>query len=393
MDGDVGYGRAEAKLGSSAKEELESAGIKVEVRSPDTPAQLGGAERAGAIIVIAAKVLRIHSGLPKALANELICAAVRLLNITPTKALGWRTPQEIVTGIQPDLSRLHVIGSRGFVLNKHLPRGDKLEDRTFEGFLVGYDASNIYRIWIPTTNRVIRVRDVRFIDELYKDKPSTQRVEPHIIEAVHVAEAEEYDSDTIVVAQPIRQRQAIVNSSSQKQVQQLPSPTITACGTPDPPDSPDLVEQQLFQESSASRPSQRSAPGGWNFDEYPDQNSDTIRVAIPTHELYVPDRRQNNAPQRRDPNLSQENIVTGRRRHQAHFIEATPDLSKYFAFAATIAQANEATLVASQAGIKTDPTRIHRDDLPPPPRHWKELKRHAHRKQFKAAAVAEFNDC
>jgi hypothetical protein len=38
MDGDVGYGQAEAGLGSSAKEVLNSAGIKVKVRSPDTPA-------------------------------------------------------------------------------------------------------------------------------------------------------------------------------------------------------------------------------------------------------------------------------------------------------------------------------------------------------------------
>jgi hypothetical protein len=121
-------------------------------------------------------------------------------------------------------------------------------------------------------------------------------------------------------------------------------------------------------------------------------------VATPTrephiHELYVPNRQQNNAPQRRDPELSQDNIVTGRRRRQAYFIEAPPALSKYFAFAATIAQANEATLVASQSRIKPDPTRIHRDDLPPPPRHWKELNRHAHKKQFEAAAVAEFDSC
>jgi hypothetical protein len=67
MDGDVGHGRAEANL---------SAGIKVEMRSPDTPAQLGGAERAGSIIVTVARVIRIHAGLPKALANELVCTAV-----------------------------------------------------------------------------------------------------------------------------------------------------------------------------------------------------------------------------------------------------------------------------------------------------------------------------
>jgi hypothetical protein len=104
MDGDVGYGQAEADLGSSAKEVLNSAGIKVEVRSPDTPAQLGSAEQAGAIIVIAARVLRIHSGLPKTLANKMVCTAARILNITPTKSIDWRTPQEMVTGVCSDLS-------------------------------------------------------------------------------------------------------------------------------------------------------------------------------------------------------------------------------------------------------------------------------------------------
>jgi hypothetical protein len=199
MDGDVSYSRAKANLGSSAKEELELAGIKVEIRSPDTPAQLGGAERAGAVIVTVARVIRIHAGLPKALANKLICTVVRLLNVTLTKALGWRTPQEIVTSIRPDLSRLHVIRSRRFLLNKHLQKGDKLEKRTFEGFLIRYNASNIYRVWLPHSNRVIRVRDVRFINELYKDKPSILPIESQIIETVYIPK-EEYDRDTIVVA-------------------------------------------------------------------------------------------------------------------------------------------------------------------------------------------------
>ncbi|KAI1668028.1 Pol protein [Pyrenophora tritici-repentis] len=335
MDGDVGYGRAEAHLGSSAQEELSSAGIKVEMRSPDTPAQLGGAERAGAVIVTVARVIRIHAGLPKALANELVCTAVRLLNVTPTKALGW----------------------------------------------------------------LIRVRDVRFIDELYKEKPSTTPVEPRIIETVHIPE-EEYDGDTIVVAQPVRQRQEAITTPVlpldhvsekeydsdtiavyQKPVRQLlsPSPTPAFEGQDRSP-SPDPVEQQLLQESSALMDSSpHRTPGGWN--NYDDDA-----------EIYIPDRHQNNAPQRRDPNLSQDNIITGRRRRQAHYIEAAPDLSKYFAFSATIAQANDAISAASQP-TRSDPTRIHRDDLPPPPRHWKELKRHAHGKQFEAAAYAEFNSC
>jgi hypothetical protein len=116
------------------------------MRSPNTPAQLGGAERAGAVIVTVARVIRIHAGLPKALANELVCTAVRLLNITLTKALRWRTLQEIVTSVRLDLSRLYVIRSRGFLLNKYLLKGDKMEKRTFKGFLISYDASHIY--WV-----------------------------------------------------------------------------------------------------------------------------------------------------------------------------------------------------------------------------------------------------
>jgi hypothetical protein len=94
-----------------------------------------------------------------------------------------------------------------------------------------------------------------------------------------------------------------------------------------------------------------------------------IRVTtrdLDTHALYVPDRQQNNAPQRRELGLSQENIVTGRRRRQAHFLKASLHLSEYFAFAALINLSNEATYHASQPTIKRDPARIHCDELPPP---------------------------
>jgi hypothetical protein len=110
-------------------------------------------------------------------------------------------------------------------------------------------------------------------------------------------------------------------------------------------------------------------------------------------ELYIPNQKQNNAPQRQDPDLSQENIVTGRCCCQTHFIKAAPASSKYFTFAATIEQANEATLVASQSRTNPNSTRTHRNDLPPPPCYWKELKRHAHRKQFEAATEAAFSKC
>jgi hypothetical protein len=60
-----------------------------------------------------------------------------------------------------------------------------------------------------------------------------------MIEAVHIPE-EEYDGDTIVVSQPISQRQGPVSQTS-KGVQQLLSSSTTpqARNTPDPRGTPD----------------------------------------------------------------------------------------------------------------------------------------------------------
>ncbi len=37
------------------------------------------------------------------------------------------------------------------------------------GYLVGYDSTNIYRIWVPSRGKVIRTRDVTFQKKLFYD--------------------------------------------------------------------------------------------------------------------------------------------------------------------------------------------------------------------------------
>jgi hypothetical protein len=41
-------------------------------------------------------------------------------------------------------------------------RKQRLNPKAFIGYLVGYNSTNIYRIWNPVTNRVIITRDVLF---------------------------------------------------------------------------------------------------------------------------------------------------------------------------------------------------------------------------------------
>ncbi|RBQ87196.1 hypothetical protein VDGD_20713 [Verticillium dahliae] len=41
-------------------------------------------------------------------------------------------------------------------------RLQRLELRGWIGYLIGYNSTNIYRIWNPLTNKVISTRDVTF---------------------------------------------------------------------------------------------------------------------------------------------------------------------------------------------------------------------------------------
>jgi hypothetical protein len=61
---------------------------------------------------------------------------------------------------------------------KHVPRLQKLKERAHIGHLIGYDASNIFRIWIPSQRMIIRTRDVIF-DE-------SSKYDPHDIDLLQV---------------------------------------------------------------------------------------------------------------------------------------------------------------------------------------------------------------
>jgi hypothetical protein len=57
---------------------------------------------------------------------------------------------------------MRLIGCRAYVLNQSLKRADKLELRALISHLVSYDSTNIFRIWLPTKDQVIRTQDVVF---------------------------------------------------------------------------------------------------------------------------------------------------------------------------------------------------------------------------------------
>lgn len=93
--------------------------------------------------------------------------SIYLLNRTPIAKLGWRIPYEMVTHQNPLLAHLHPIGCRAYALRGDPANQEKLE-RTHIGYLLRYSSTNIFLIWVPILDKVIRTRDVVFQDnQLY----------------------------------------------------------------------------------------------------------------------------------------------------------------------------------------------------------------------------------
>ena len=105
--------------------------------------------------------------LPEFLWTEALPCAAYLLNRSPTRALNWQTPIGYIESyfgrtIRPSLNHLVPYGCRAYSYIKNRPKLEKLQPRAHIGYLVGYDSTNVFRIWIPTLKRVISTRDVVF---------------------------------------------------------------------------------------------------------------------------------------------------------------------------------------------------------------------------------------
>lgn len=130
----------------------------------ETPAQNSASKVAGREIVTKARTLRINSHLPKKLQPQLLDSAMYLLNRTPTAKLQQITLFKRVTTKKPFLAHLHLIGCKAYALRRDIARRDKIEARAYIGYLIGYCLTNIFQIWIPVLDKVVRTRDVMFKD-------------------------------------------------------------------------------------------------------------------------------------------------------------------------------------------------------------------------------------
>ncbi|KAI6245664.1 hypothetical protein HI914_06302, partial [Erysiphe necator] len=107
----------EAGLQSEFNDYYAKHGIWQEKTPTDTKKPNGAAERSGWWIITVARKLRLQLCLPSNLWPYFVLAAVRILNRTPKKALGYKTPLELVTKRRSDLSGYRIPGSKCYVRN------------------------------------------------------------------------------------------------------------------------------------------------------------------------------------------------------------------------------------------------------------------------------------
>ncbi|GAU42259.1 hypothetical protein TSUD_327370 [Trifolium subterraneum] len=140
-----------------------SHGIEHEIIAPYTPQHNGLAERRNRTILDMARCMVKHKGLPKSFWGETVSTAVYVLNRCPTKKLKDKVPEEVWTGKKPSVSHFKVFGA---LCHKHVPEAkrNKLDDRSEPMILVGYHVTGAYKLYNPTSKKMIYSRDV-IVDE------------------------------------------------------------------------------------------------------------------------------------------------------------------------------------------------------------------------------------
>jgi hypothetical protein len=370
----------EKSLGRKWNSWIATAGITEHRTAPDTSEQNGGSERSGGVIIQRSRALQIDSKLPKHLWPELACATGYLLNRTPQQKANWITPIEQlhrfkgIENAKPKCGHIRIYGSKAYALKHKIPRTDKLAPRANIGYLVGWDSTNIFRIWVPVLKRVIRTRDVTFDESQGFDPKDLEITElPEIIKTIRLIALQERDIDADAdtehlqpIVDPTEESMDISDQIQQPQSTQtkgvaLPTPELTPEPIVDLIDQSDTIVVDTCPNSETSTP--QPTPTITRFE------------STASHTRKTRDTTQG---------VDESNILEGSRtrkpRRQAYLtaLERPEELTAF-----------HTSFLAGTTGMRK---RVHRTELPDAPRTWKDLETHAHADGFKYAAQKEIDE-
>ncbi|KAL9561819.1 hypothetical protein ACKAV7_014081 [Fusarium commune] len=201
-------------------------GLEVELAPPHTKESNGGSERAGKEVSEKSNVMLNGAQLPHSLWPESTQTSAFLLNISPKATRGWLSPIEVLQNwfrreaplqirehtadLRPDWSGVYAYGCRAYPLDRDREAGThrkafKTSPRGHIGYLVGYTAHNIYRIWIPRLEKVVVTRNIRFNKHIFYE-PTKERSEelPEQVFKTWILNLEEDDDEIDLPERPIQ---------------------------------------------------------------------------------------------------------------------------------------------------------------------------------------------
>jgi hypothetical protein len=447
----------EASAGDEVEGFLSNIGIVVSHSIPYHPEQNGPAERSGGVILTMTRHLQIESKLPNQLWPEMVSTAVWILNRIPTHLKGenrWIVPWDEARRDfggermkKANLANLRVYGSLSYCRIRNIPKLQKTAPRAEIGFLVGYVASNVWKIWFPARAKIEVVRDARF-DESRKWKPDMQYWEERTLpEPVPTILTEEEQLD--VLREDIGIPTESVNRNTQEDMQEGHQEAIlleddthqedrdqfdAPQGVDAPPITPEPDEGGHLLVDQA--PPNDTLPGSFPMEELPqlppsppeEQNAiqfgpaavqgvDQQTISQPEDQIACEEEDQPTEPNpphedlteevqsdapdalsdseqqlhtelhtRRNDGIDAANIIEGSRRRMPRI---DPD---YHAYATTVPIEDDPPelLRTFAAALYTEkPFQRHRDDLPPAPDGWKNMIKHPMAEGFLAACAKE----
>lgn len=342
-----------------------------------------------------------------------------------------------------DMSNIRVYGCAAYARIQNLPKIDKLSSRAKLGYLVGYIASNIWQIWFPEEDKVENVRDAVFLENRRYSQPPKANEVPKIPESaliIDMLEAmvivqEEMNlwgatptSDPAKTVEDLtayrarttaelsnrehREHLQTMNSgvSASKEPQNTPEPQgqlPTPISSPHPP---------IFPAEKPS-PSSNEHPHSTNENQQEtdlneESQEDTTPYEEDQQEISPNDQLQQElnlistnvdgesteettiitpvAPRDINSQIDASNIIDAKRTRRSTY---DPSYKSYHA--AFISPENEdsrplrqAYTTAYYAGLNA-PEKLHSDDLPPPPKAWKDVANHPYCAMWKTAARVE----
>lgn len=154
---------------------LKGKGIVHQVTIPYSPQMNGSSERLNRTILEKVRCLLYTSNLDHKFWAEAACTAAHLINVSPSKRLSGKTPDEAWSGKKVSLKHLRVFGCEAFAHVDKVKR-NKLEPKSKRCIFLGYESSG-YRLYDLTKKEVFRSRDVVFNESVFPGVTSSRPVE------------------------------------------------------------------------------------------------------------------------------------------------------------------------------------------------------------------------